>query len=202
MPAFDAGKFYLYVRNSTLFGARLTQSQVDGMNAILNACLGWGPAWTAYALATAYHETAYTMKPIKEYGSNAYLSKYDTGKLAERLGNTPEADGDGQKYAGRGYVQLTGHDNYKKLGALLGIDLLGNPDLALNENVAAKILRIGMANGIFTGKSLSTYLPFSEKGTKAQFTEARRIINGIDKATVIASYAVIFQQGLINAGWK
>lgn len=68
---------------------------------------------------------------LKELGNNAYLAKYDTGSLAKRLGNTPEADGDGQKYRGRGLIQITGHDNYLSCSkGLFGDDrLLKTPEL-------------------------------------------------------------------------
>lgn len=68
---------------------------------------------------------------LKELGNNAYLAKYDTGALAKRLGNTPEADGDGQKYRGRGLIQITGHDNYLSCSkGLFGDDrLLKTPEL-------------------------------------------------------------------------
>lgn len=148
----------------------------------------------AYMLATSWHETAYTMKPIKEYGSYKYLSKYDTGRLAKILGNTPEADGDGILYAGRGHVMITGLDNYKKFTKLLGIDLVKNPDLALDPVVSAKILTIGSLRGIFTSKKLSDYL---RSGSRLDFIRARAVINGTDDAVEIAIHAEKFLECLI-----
>ena len=148
----------------------------------------------AYMLATSWHETAYTMQPIKEYGSYKYLSKYDTGKLAARLGNTPEADGDGVLYAGRGHVMITGLDNYKRFSKLLGIDLVKYPDLALDPVISAKILTIGSLRGLFTTKKLSDYL---RSGKLLEFTRARAVINGTDDALEIAKHAEKFLECLI-----
>ena len=77
---------------------------------------------------------------VRELGGDQYLSKYDTGSLAKRLGNTPEADGDGQKYRGRGLTQITGHDNYLACSkALFGDDrLLRAPELLEQAEWAAK----------------------------------------------------------------
>lgn len=66
---------------------------------------------------------------VRELGNNAYFDKYDTGSLAKRLGNTPEKDGDGAKYKGRGLIQITGLANYKACGKALGIDLVNKPEL-------------------------------------------------------------------------
>ena len=66
---------------------------------------------------------------VKELGNDAYFDKYDTGSIAKRLGNTPEKDGDGAKYKGRGLIQITGLDNYKACGKALGLDLVNHPEL-------------------------------------------------------------------------
>lgn len=155
---------------------------------------GSSPLNVSYMLATSYHETAYTMRAIKEYGSYKYLSKYDTGRLAKALGNTPQADGDGVLYAGRGHVMITGLDNYKKFTKLLGIDLVGNPDLALDSVVSAKILTIGSLRGVFTTRKLSDYI---RTGKRLEFIRARAVINGSDDATEIAIHAENFLKCLI-----
>ena len=172
---------------------RLNQSQVDGFNAILKAINEWGgdaknPLYVAYMLATAWHETAHTMKPIEEYGK---------GK-GKRYGSNVDINGNrytGLKhlYYGRGYVQLTWLTNYKNMGKVLGVDLVNKPELALDHNTASKIMIYGMLNGSFTGKRLSTYL---KKGTLEEFKQARRIINGMDKATNIAYQAQAFLQAI------
>lgn len=94
------------------------------------------------AAGTVVVETAWTFEPVLEYDSGAM---YDTGRLAARLGNTPGADGDGQRLKGRGFIQLTGTNNYRKYGEALGsagIDLLADPDKALDPKVAALILAL------------------------------------------------------------
>ena len=186
---------------STILGPTLSQEEVEGCEAILAAMDGAPIAYTAYALATAFHETAHTLQPVKEFGGWKYLAKYDTGKLAQALGNTSDADGDGQLYAGRGYVQLTGRANYRKAGVKLGLNLLGYPDMALEPDVAAKIMRQGMDEGWFTGKKFSSYLPADKPALLDEFRLARKIINGLDKANLIASHAVQFQMALMKGRW-
>ena len=175
---------------------RLDQSQVDGINFLVES-MEDDPAMSlmqfkGYALATAWHETNRTMQPIREYGSDAYLDKYDTGELAAALGNTPEDDDDGILYCGRGYVQITGADNYRRFGKILNLPLLEQPDLALKPEVAYQILSIGMTAGIFTGKRLSQYFGMGIENPIG----ARRVVNRLDKAEKIAAYYAIFMLAL------
>lgn len=88
----------------------------------------------AMFLAQIAHESG-SFNYVEEIASGA---AYDTGRLAERLGNTPEADGDGQRYKGRGLIQITGTDNYRACGEALGLDLLANPELLEMPEYAAQ----------------------------------------------------------------
>ncbi len=103
------------------------------------------PKRQAAFLAQVGHESG-QLQYVRELGGDQYLSKYDTGTLAARLGNTPEADGDGQRYRGRGLIQITGHNNYLRCSlALFGDNIppLGWAGIAviLASGVAATVLR-------------------------------------------------------------
>jgi hypothetical protein len=182
-----------------LLGPTLSQSEVDGCNAILAACAGWSANWTAYALATAYHETWHTMQPVKERGGPAYFRRmYDPEglhpELARGLGNV--RPGDGALFCGRGFVQLTGRDNYARAARLTGLPLETQPDLALQLNTAAAIMSAGMKGGWFTGRKLIDFLTDDGESTRAGYMAARRVINGQDKADLIADYALAFRAAL------
>lgn len=197
-------KFYDAVRNGRLLGPSLSPDEVSGLSAILSAMAGAPLAWAAYALATAYHETAHTMQPINEMGGDAYFfRRYDPHgnrpDIARTLGNTQP--GDGARFHGRGYVQLTGRKNYALASTKLGADLVGHPEQALRDDVAAKVMRRGMQEGWFTGKKFADYLPGSGAASEGAYQQARRIINGQDRAADIATYAVQFQNALIAGGW-
>lgn len=103
---------------------------LSGLNTAIARFEIASPKRVAAFLAQIGHESA-QLRYVRELGSDQYLSKYDTGSLATRLGNTPEADGDGQKYRGRGLIQITGRRNYLACSqALFGDDrLLQQPEL-------------------------------------------------------------------------
>ena len=183
------------------FGGRLTQGQVDGINAILDA---WERRSNtdlrhlAYELATTKWETAHTMQPIDEYGGDAYFHRmYDRDgerpEVARALGNI--APGDGVKFHGRGYVQLTGRTNYHRMSKVVGADLVADPELALDSDIAALILLEGMEQGMFTGVGLGRYF----NAAVCDWVQARRIINGLDKAEAIADIARAFYVALDGA---
>ncbi|WP_122587670.1 glycoside hydrolase family 19 protein [Pseudomonas viridiflava] len=87
-------------------------------------------------LAQIGHESG-QLRYVRELGGDKYLSKYDTGRLADRLGNTPEADGDGQLFCGRGLIQITGRANYAECGEALRLDLISHPELLEQPQHAA-----------------------------------------------------------------
>ena len=179
MPRTLTAAFYDHVR-SALMGGRMPQTYVDGCNALAAAFHGTVDEF-AYVLATAHHETAHTMQPIYERGPKSYFAKYDGRR---DLGNT--VPGDGFRYRGRGYVQITGRLNYERYG------IADRPDDALKPDIAAKIIVDGMRRGVFTGKSLANYFGVG----KADPVGARRIINGTDKAKLIASHWHVFKTAL------
>lgn len=186
----DRAKFFDCVRED-LFGGAMSAGQVKGCEAILDAfeqhAPGSDPRWIAYPLATAYHETARTMQAIREIGGGRGRSY---GKPAGPYG---------QVYYGRGLVQLTWLRNYadatKRLPVhgVRKVDLVKNPDAALEPDIAAAILVFGMVEGWFTGRKLGDYF----RGTRSDWVDARAIINGKDRAALIAGYGLHFYHAIL-----
>lgn len=182
-------KFFDSIRQS-LFDGKMRSGQVAGISSILDeweASKNCDLRRLAYMLGTTHHETDRTMMPIEEYGKGRGR-KY--GKRVKMSGkaytDTPHI------FYGRGYVQLTWYENYAKAGAKLGLDLLHEPLLAMTPKVAAKIMFLGMTEGWFTGKKLGDYF----FGGKEDWVNARRIINGLDKANLVAWYAKRYYEAL------
>lgn len=149
---------------------------VEGrIDAILDECRRQGLvmlAQEAYVLATAEHETNGTFLPVEE----GYYLK-NPKAFQRKLRYFP--------YYGRGLVQLTWKFNYERYARLLGIDLVGQPELALRPEVSTFILVHGCLNGVFTGKAVPDYI----NTRKIDFVGARRVINGSDRARHIAGLA-------------
>ncbi len=179
----------------SLFDGRLTHSQRTGVEFKLTAFKKYGVTdirHQAYMLATSYHETDKKMQPIEEYGKGKGRPYGQKIMYNGKPYKFPD-----KIYYGRGDVQLTWYENYKLMGKLLNIPLLEQPELALNPEISARIMIEGMTKGKsnrgdFTGVSLETYF----NSTKNDPVNARRIINGLDKAELIAGYYYKFLEAL------
>jgi predicted chitinase len=145
----------------------LSAKQEQGIAAILSECFKQEliNSKCAYLLATAWHETNKTMEPVRE----AYWLSENWRKNNLRY----------YPYYGRGFVQLTWKPNYDAYG------IADDPDKALELEFAAHVLVHGSINGVFTGRKLEHYFSLT---TKDDPINARRIINGTDKAHLIAGY--------------
>jgi hypothetical protein len=182
--AIDRKAFFNGIRHEP-FPKKLTVGQVKGIDFLLDEYerSGWNDLrWLAYGLATTKWETAHTMKPITELGSERYLH-------SKRY----------WPWIGRGYVQLTWKRNYEAFREevldIFGLDIVEDPDNALDPKAAAYIMFEGMKRGTFTGKKLGDYF----NKDKTDWFNARRIINGLDKANEIAGIAKMFYVDLIES---
>lgn len=182
MPKFDRKRFFDGFKQE--FDPTLDQSQVDGINFLLDhfeADKIWTDSrYVAYALATIYHETAGSMQPVEE---GYYLgSPRRVAAFQKTLRYSP--------FYGRGYVQLTWKKNYEKAGKALGPDFVSNPDLVMVKENAFAIMTLGMFQGWFTGKKLADFINVDH----TDYVGARKIINGTDRAGLIAGYARKFEK--------
>ncbi|MEG4166675.1 MULTISPECIES: peptidoglycan-binding protein [unclassified Microcoleus] len=146
---------------------------------VLNQCLDNGVidrGQIAYVFATAEHESHFGRFMMELADGWDYENRED-------LGNTEP--GDGPRFKGRGFVQITGRRNYQIWSEQLGINLIDNPEKAALPEIAAMILVRGMRDGSFTGVGLSDFIV----GNLRDFFNARTIVNGRDKADLIAQIA-------------
>lgn len=197
MTPLERRDFFAVVRKS--FG-KLNQKQVDGFNTVLDALTDEAvtPTQAAYLLATAWHETAHTMQPVREtlaHNDATAISRLERAWKSGRLNvKNPywKPDANGKSWFGRGHVQLTHQRNYQAASELIGIDLVADPALALDPAISALILVRGSMQGLFTGKRLSQYINADSR----DYVNARRVINGTDRALDIAAYATRFERAL------
>lgn len=191
-----------------VFGGKIGQSQIDGVNFLLDVRDLRFPQVSkyelAYILATAFHETGAKMRPVKEAGGNAYYTRlYDIKgsrpNLARKRGNTQP--GDGARYCGRGYPQTTWKCNYANVGPIVAaiygehIDFTKYPDKLLDPKYSSVTMYYSMIHGSYTGRKLSDYI----SDTRQDYVGARAIINGDDRAKLIAGYATAFLDALTQA---
>ena len=156
-------------------------------------------AQLAYVLATAWHESAGWMQPVREgawrYGPNytdanaiaAVNSLYAKGMIHVNYALPDKVTH--KSYYGRGLVQITWHDNYKAFGDLLNLDLVNNPDLALEWPVTLKILFIGMRDGLFRqGHSLAQIKSPDDWFDARDIINSDKRKNGMKIATTAAAF--------------
>lgn len=214
----DRSKFFASVRAS-LFGGSLSQSQVDGIDTILNEFEAQKIPLdqAAYMLATAFHETARHMTPVIETRQPNEETNPSVDRAIARLENAWTSNrlpwvrspywrknNRGLSYLGRGLPQLTHEANYAKMGPLVGADLVNSPDLALDPKIATKIMIIGMQKGVFTGKDMNDYLDGVDENDAEdlrEYTNARYVVNGKDRAADIGRIAIKMEAGLKAAGY-
>lgn len=206
MLRLDRAIFFSNVRTAP-FPGKLTQRQVDGLTDLLDAWEKFGsddPRHLAYALATSFHETGGKMQPVREgfatsdKAARAYVQK-QYGHKGPKWYCWPTGP-NGQVYYGRGDVQLTWFENYKRMGEILDLPLAENPDLALQGPISKRILIEGLLEGAshrgdFTGKSLSDF--FNE--TTDDPYGARQTVNGKDRATLISGIHHEFHKAVLAA---
>jgi predicted chitinase len=188
--------FFLSQSRLTLFDGAMSAAQKAGLSAILDRWEAEMPAaddrWLAYMLGTAHHETGRTMQAVRETfaaSDDQAIARLNRSFNAGRLPwvRTPywHKDAAGKSWLGRGLVQITHKTNYQKLGTLIGVDLVADPGRAMSLPVAIAIMFTGMTRGSFTGKKLADYF----QGSRSDWRNARRIINGTERAELVASYA-------------
>ena len=201
----DRTGFFAHVRQ-TLGRGTLSSAQVEGLNRLLDAFAArrdlFDPRQQAYVLATAWHETGGRMQPVAEnlnYSARGLIATFQKAYArqpqrianrvyASRIGNGDEASGDGWRFRGRGLVQITGRRNYR----IFGIE--SAPEKALDPETATRILINGMVSGAFSGARLSDYF----RPGREDWLKARAIVNGRDKADLVAGYGRVFAEGLVT----
>ena len=191
-------QIFLREINTSLFNRRMSDSQQAGIIIKLTEFDNHKITdirWSAYMLATSFHETARTMQPVEEIGKGRGKAYGQKLKYNRKPYTWPD-----KIYYGRGDVQLTWYENYRNMGRILNLPLLEQPELALQPTISARIMIEGMTKGIsnrgdFTGVSLENYF----NSYTDDPIHARRIVNGLDQANRIAEYHYKFLDAIRKA---
>lgn len=159
----------------------LTKAQCEAVRLLVMECEAQGVTdlrQIAYVLGTVYHECRF--KSIKEIRAKPGS---DVWKMQEAYWHTG--------YYGRGFSQLTWLKNYKKFEAVVNMDLVKNPDLALIPKVGAMILVYGMKHGTFVSNGMASSIRLDRyfNETTTNWYDARRIVNGTFRAEMVAEAA-------------
>jgi len=180
---YGMGKWYIYTSHTDIIKNKdasiaLLGNKWDETTLIKNVVnkskfmgLNLKSQWS-YIMATIQHETASTMQPVREA---FWLSE------EWRINNLRY-----YPYYGRGYVQLTWKENYRKYSKKLGIDLVSNPDKVMDPLISLFIIIDGFKNGAFTGYSIENFI----NNNKKDYYNARKCINGLDAAGIIENMAI------------
>lgn len=182
----DRKVFYDYLR----LRVNLTTQNVYGFERVLDYAETneTRAADMPYILATDWWETSQTMWPVKE----AFWMSESWRRRNLRY----------YPWYGRGLIQVTWESNYRKLWQDLGKSGSVDPDAFLTWEVAIPALFYGMQSGIYTGKDLDDFIDNideSDEEDLREFINARRIVNGTDRALAIGKLALMFERALKKA---
>lgn len=210
-------------RSNAVFQQKLSTAQVEGIEAITDACIGLPIEYVAYILATALHETGGKMQPVVEnlnYTSDALISKFSRERIsiadANKYGRRAGQAANQQAIANCIYGGEWGRKNLgntkqgdgwlmrgRGLVQITGrsnyekFGIANNPDRALDMSMAVYMLVHGSVKGLYTGRKLGDYLD----GGRRDYVGARAVINRNDMAQLIAGYAVAIEGALLAGGW-
>lgn len=185
----------------TPFTGTPSAAQKDGMAQVIEASFrlypNGDPRWLAYILASIFHETGQMMVPVREgFKQTDSEAREHVKRLCARRHIADYAEPvNGISYFGRGRVQNTHLENYRKLSTRFSRDFVNHPELLLDPAIDAEVSVVGHVEGIWTGRRLDEFIT----GDRADYVGARRIVNGQDRAAEIAGYARDFEAAVAAA---
>lgn len=168
---------------------------IGDTRALIDECRAQGATLeqAAYILASCFWETNRTMKPVAE----AYFLQLRYNWDDARMERWRQDNLHYYPWYGRGHIQLTWEENYRRMGKRLGLDLTTDADAVMDTATSVKIAVTGCLEGAFTGKAVGDYI----NATKKDYHNARRVVNGTDEADAIAAMAEEYEDALRRDGY-